>query len=583
MRRAESFRIQKCAFAFATLHSILTGVASGQIEYQSIALWGTPAPGLADGVIYRLFRAPSVSSNGHVAFYATLSGPGLTQHSNFGLWCSSPAYGVELVTQGRDPVPPYTKESGTFNDFRDPVVNSFGHVYFAANIANPAFHAGQGIWTWSHDLGLRAAADYPVPLTAGGDVTGVYHLDHPFVVGEQNDIALTGDLDGPGVTVDNHLATWVIREEDGAQLVSRLASPMPGFPADVLVEALGPPNITPANDVLFVTKLDGTGINRRNESVVWSVSQLAEPVVLLRGGMPAAGMAAGQNYSLFRAPPSVNVHGDLAFSAVMFPNSGITTATDGGVWVTGSGGLTIVAQEGSDAPGMPPGVVYDTFSDYVAFNDRGEAAFQGTLRGDGVNGTNDEAIWHVDADGNVRLLAREGNRPPDTPENVYYGTLFEPQINNAGTVVFDAMVVGSAVSPFYDHGLWATNPLGEVRLVYRDGIYFSIDGGGHPMYEFELVRRSSSRDGSPGCLSDDGTVAVYAWILPGYHQIMLAKIPQGCPADVNGDQLVDPADFTAWLAAFNANSLECDQNADGLCTPADFTAWISNYNAGCDW
>ncbi len=54
-----------------------------------------------------------------------------------------------------------------------------------------------------------------------------------------------------------------------------------------------------------------------------------------------------------------------------------------------------------------------------------------------------------------------------------------------------------------------------------------------------------------------------------------------CLADTNGDGMLTPADFTAWIAAFNAMSAACDQNADTLCTPADFTAWIANYNAGC--
>ncbi len=54
-----------------------------------------------------------------------------------------------------------------------------------------------------------------------------------------------------------------------------------------------------------------------------------------------------------------------------------------------------------------------------------------------------------------------------------------------------------------------------------------------------------------------------------------------CPADTNGDGSLSPADFTAWLAAFNAGTPNCDQNADSLCTPADFTAWLANYNAGC--
>ncbi len=54
-----------------------------------------------------------------------------------------------------------------------------------------------------------------------------------------------------------------------------------------------------------------------------------------------------------------------------------------------------------------------------------------------------------------------------------------------------------------------------------------------------------------------------------------------CPADTNGDGLLSPADFSAWIAAFNAMTAACDQNGDGSCTPADFTAWIANYNAGC--
>ncbi len=54
-----------------------------------------------------------------------------------------------------------------------------------------------------------------------------------------------------------------------------------------------------------------------------------------------------------------------------------------------------------------------------------------------------------------------------------------------------------------------------------------------------------------------------------------------CPADTNGDGELSPADFTAWVAAFNAMSPACDQNGDTACTPADFTAWVANFNAGC--
>ena len=54
-----------------------------------------------------------------------------------------------------------------------------------------------------------------------------------------------------------------------------------------------------------------------------------------------------------------------------------------------------------------------------------------------------------------------------------------------------------------------------------------------------------------------------------------------CLADTNGDGAVTPADFSAWVAAFNSQAPECDQNGDGSCSPADFSAWVANYNAGC--
>jgi hypothetical protein len=54
-----------------------------------------------------------------------------------------------------------------------------------------------------------------------------------------------------------------------------------------------------------------------------------------------------------------------------------------------------------------------------------------------------------------------------------------------------------------------------------------------------------------------------------------------CRADTNGDGIVSPSDFNAWILAFNNQAPQCDQNGDGLCTPADFNAWILNFNAGC--
>lgn len=64
---------------------------------------------------------------------------------------------------------------------------------------------------------------------------------------------------------------------------------------------------------------------------------------------------------------------------------------------------------------------------------------------------------------------------------------------------------------------------------------------------------------------------------------LVANACDPCPniADVNGDNALTPADFTAWIDAFNTQSPSADQNGDGVITPTDFTAWITNFNAGC--
>ena len=63
--------------------------------------------------------------------------------------------------------------------------------------------------------------------------------------------------------------------------------------------------------------------------------------------------------------------------------------------------------------------------------------------------------------------------------------------------------------------------------------------------------------------------------------LVIAYASPECVADTNGDGMLSPADFSAWVAAFNTMAPACDQNSDGACTPADFSAWVANYNAGC--
>lgn len=55
-----------------------------------------------------------------------------------------------------------------------------------------------------------------------------------------------------------------------------------------------------------------------------------------------------------------------------------------------------------------------------------------------------------------------------------------------------------------------------------------------------------------------------------------------CIADVNGDGVLTPTDFTAWVIAYNAGDLAADCNRNGTIEPADFSAWVAAWIAGCE-
>ena len=86
--------------------------------------------------------------------------------------------------------------------------------------------------------------------------------------------------------------------------------------------------------------------------------------------------------------------------------------------------------------------------------------------------------------------------------------------------------------------------------------------------------------------SEDVTVANgFAYVPDWDRGLQIFDISSDCSSpclpDTNHDGVLSPADFSAWVAAFNASAPECDQNGDGSCSPADFSAWVANYNAGC--
>jgi hypothetical protein len=171
---------------------------------------------------------------------------------------------------------------------------------------------------------------------------------------------------------------------------------------------------------------------------------------------------------------------------------------------------------------------------------------------------------------------------------------------DAGTTILLTPVFDFTDGGTVSYAYWAadsTNPLDEAT----DGLRFdvSLNGGSTwtTVRDYGTANQWFTDSVDVGAEVGASSTARFRWVATeeGAGDVFEAAIdaiavtsfscmnPDTCdnPADVNGDGDVTPADFSAWVTAFNSQAPGCDQNGDGLCTPADFSAWVANFNVGC--
>ena len=234
------------------------------------------------------------------------------------------------------------------------------------------------------------------------------------------------------------------------------------------------------------------------------------------------------------------------------------------------------------------------------------------------NFTQVSGVYRHDPDGILRAIVLGGEQAPGFPVGSTFriggregpGLFSNHAINALGQVIFRAIVERNGQNGIEMVSAWyAASPLSsggsKLDLLFIESDITTIPGLATGFSPTRLVVATTSASSGD---QDGGQVSFIA--LPtenptfgraGFQvlfdnnndfepetatAILLVDIPAPpaqppCPADTNGDGTLSPADFSAWIAAFNAMSPACDQNGDNACTPADFSAWIANFNAGC--
>jgi len=471
----------------------IPGAANGtSVAFRTIALEGEPAPGTEEQEgVFTTFGLPALNASGDVAFSARLatSAGDVDSSNDSGIWATSGQGDPALVAREGDETPGI--QDGTFADlgFVDPHLNDSGQTAFA------------------------------------------------------NDVTIPSDI--------NHTTMWRSDGIGGLDPILREGDPAPGTSGDVFLDFFGL-GLNDAGDMAFQGTLrQGTGTTTfSNDMGIWAPDGAGGLELVAREGNQAPGLPSGVLIGSFRTG-RMNEAGDVAFTAFLEHGAGgVTDSNDSAHFAPdGSGGVSAVAREGSQAPGAPSGAVFADLvggggTDLPVLNAKGEIAFA-TLMEQGLGGvtaSNDNGLWGPDGSGGLTLVAREGDPAPGAPPGAVFEAMGFAQLNDASQMAFLALLKegSGGVDATNSLGIWGPDGAGGLAPIVRGGV------PGLPDVSFLT---SGSLGLSEPHLTDDGAVGFLGFLegagLDGEPAAFIAKIGEAPVLLVRaGDVLeVRPGDF----------------------------------------
>ncbi|MGE3107749.1 MAG: choice-of-anchor tandem repeat NxxGxxAF-containing protein [Phycisphaerales bacterium] len=250
-------------------------------------------------------------------------------------------------------------------------------------------------------------------------------------------------------------------------------------------------------------------------------------------GAQAPGAPAGALFaSLGR--PTIAPGSRIAFDGTLQAGAGgVTAANDAALWIIREGaGATLLAREGSQAPGMPPGVTYvDLGLPVLDASATDAAAFWASLSHTaGIGPDNDRAVFQY-VNGMTYFYYQAGNPffgAPEGPLDDINDFRTHPAMNwNWSVPIKATLVTGAGGVPVdQSQGIWAQNFVGDVAAVARQGDV-AHDIASAPLYDGnfsspvisfrgDIAYRANLRRGTGGV---DASNDVGIWIRIGEQDV----------------------------------------------------------------
>lgn len=271
-------------------------------------------------------------------------------------------------------------------------------------------------------------------------------------------VAFRAVLTGGGLNGSNNVGVFSTAAgmNGSLGLVARTGDPAPNTTAGINYRSLGNLALNESGQTAFFASLTGNGVNLFNDQAIFSEAAglPGSPSLVARESDPIPGIA-GVDYRgfviPFIAPLSLDSAGKAAFR-VTLRGASVDSTNDFAIISKAADSAVFVARKGEPVPNLGPAISYDEFI-YLELNKAGQTAFLATLVGNGVDSTNNTAIFSeaVGSPGLPGIVAREGNSAPSIA-GVNYANFEPPVLNGTGQTAFIARLTGVGVDPFNNVG-----------------------------------------------------------------------------------------------------------------------------------
>jgi len=398
-------------------------------------------------------------------------------------------------------------------------INSSDQVmaYMADNVQPGQPGSVFGIW-FVDAQGIRKV------LREGETPSGGFQIDAFAPFERFNELGQIGVAAGGDSTGDDK--AYYLDDAGSLEIRALSGLGVPGV-AGKAIAGMGTGVLNNAGTAAFRTGIEPTEGIHNTGIFVSTPGGTATLATLAVQNMEVSGMPAGFRFNSLNPVFGINDAGTVAFSGKA---SGAGYSFGDTVWKGTPGSLTNIAHE-DDPVTDRPGLAFEGFSIHVLINHHGETLFAGEVNGTGVDSSNDEALFFVDAQDTLYTLFREGDAVPGLPGVAFAMPSFSLfySVNRHGHTAFQTKLSGAGVDFSNDDALWVTDENHQLFLVAREGDVLDVGGGAQTILNLHSHFGSGVENGMPLSLNDRGEFVYRATFSDGSKRtdaLIVVTIPE---------------------------------------------------------